>query len=659
MIPVYGMEDIHEGYAVMEANLNTMISNAVTIYLAGNQRPARIIDLPLESAEEMLRAGLMPATYWMEAIDPEKAEVWDVRKLLGEMNKEVRSLIQWLQRERTDVLNLGTCHKEGLLKPKESDWHTDYVIAPGLGYPRPYYRFALDNPLYDKKVKWGDHRLPHPSSDWNIGLGMTTLMLDRDRLTPKLVPDLAIYNGVDTKSIPYGALQKIAGQGKHLFALMMLYLCQGPALVARANYRRLKAEWDLTSAKDPQAKDELELFMMGVERAREIPIHPLLSVIANILNTGNLRSFWGERETLWRVGPRADPNGVPKSKGICKQKVSDMRAVLLAVAQEDYIATKKDAPCIRTSWNYKYAKGVQRACVSYAEFYRVLASSEHITSLWPEIVRVLGWSEISADAGLQDAFGADFAITDGDRATNDLIASALGLRPLVNVGNYKIAGVSLRTDEAWNLPPMRAAVNVIPIPGEASVVPESTHVEQLAFPVGMWMGEENTHAHTAEGYLNSNLGKAVVEYWGGKQSTYWDRYYRDPSKNGVTIEMPLRETSWDPEGYKKDGNPTELAGKWIEAGKGQSTAALLTPYMIREGQKLRLRVPTLMARGDDWEYYNIFGAYTKDMPFEGHVQFNGEINFKSGTDGALLALIESGPSAAVSGVAELTEALET
>lgn len=699
-------------YVAIPYDVRVGFSNVINAYLAGNRRAARVGGLDVETARKALILSYSPPDTWNNKILDAAASTdqlrsfFDARRKLEGLDLDARAFVVALRRQQELVLDLGDCGRIDLRsKPLDAYWREEFVVMPGLGYPRPY--MSLDPSIWHGvgnsdavDAEGGCGLLPHPTSPWCFAVALSLLALDRGRLTGDLVPEVERVGHQDAKSMPFGSLEAVETQIRSLQAVLVLYAMQGMLLVAHANRRLITRSYELAYALDESARPHLDSFMAACNTIWSLRMHPLISYVANSLQTGSIDTFYGSKELLYRYGSRiSDPvtsNVVSASSvaalgtsllpgtALCSVKDSELRHLALSHALRDaFIRLNIDgsvAQCDGQNWGWSFAKTAAKSGsempksprpMSYIGAARLVAGMETITKHWSAVTSQLGWSDLKADVGLVQAHGADFILTDGLGYSDKPAAGILGLRPVIATGNVKVAAISVIVEEKFNAAGDGKAsdsdiiFSTMVAIGQQGMTGSASHLERLYLPAGMWLGEPDVRQLHAERVELIDIGRDVVRHFSGQQEQYTVMMYYDG--NNPNPANGAYQTSWDPTAYGT--RIADVQASWLKmmgpSGKAktpdsketQLVDAATTRYMSRlDRQQFLHRFPVRMARPQFYELYNSIGSFIRAVAFNGRVLFDDEITTTVNTADVEI-IINCAPPTAATGVATIDDAL--
>jgi len=678
----------------LEISLELMFSNVMSLYIAGNRRPGRVLKIESKKITAMIDAGLRSPETWMNAVlKIDQTDFFDSRKRVDKLDEEAKTFVDFLRKRPQLEADFGDCLARDLLDLKDGSepyWKRESAISPPVGYPRPYLEFDrtptyrvvsdIENSLAaGTPPQHGITKLPAIGSRWNRGIAASLFLADRARLGRHLIPAIGTeVDGLDAKSTPFGTLAAIELQLQQIHSVLSLYLVQGSLLYAHAVKRSVLKAYDLAYAVEPTMRSQLETWRKAYDAALTVPLHPLLSVIANGLQTGTLFTFWGEHECMYFPEnvklPMIDPDDV-----CALASTSALQKLVLDAASFDSLLNPtrvaKDGivtgSCHLYDWNFEGdTKVANPDGLTYGDFARVVGGAATLTSHWPKIAGHLGWSSISADVGRINAYGSDFMLCDGIGYSKPPAAGLLGLTPVLSAGNQKLFGIARRHDERFNVKNV-AVTDGINDPTNPTVITHSVMVveghqgsmsgkyslERLYLPRGMWMGESdivrvNSETLTAQ---DDYIAKEIIDYWTKQQSGYVRMDYGPASK--TPPPEFARQTDWDP--WAVAVAPTDARSAFLELMGTEVDPVKDIVFITRktEGAVFYHRFLVKMARPNHFLLFNQLGSLIKKVVFDGHVIYNNAVDTSIDT-GVLEAVVNSAPALTSSGSKSVDDALK-
>jgi hypothetical protein len=317
--------------------------------------------------------------------------------------------------------------------------------------------------------------------------------------------------------------------------------------------------------------------------------------------------------------------------------------------------------CHKWDWGFDKERESDVVPMSYGELARIIAGAHRITEYWPEITsRGLQWTNLSADIGMIGAFGADFILCDGTSYSDAPGAGVLGLRPVLSLGNAKAVGIGRRYSNNFNAKggaekvPTDIVESVMVVEGYQGVTGGGAQLERKYIPAGMSMGESDIQILTAEGSKDDEIIVETLQHYSQQQTKYNVPYYTDII--GAPPDLAV-QTDWDP--WAKGLTQVDVRAAWITAMNGQMVLTEASRFITRIGGGLFYhRFVVRMSRPKHYELYNEHGTFRQNVPFEGHVEFDGNIS-TTVTSAAIETIVQSAPPIILTGSAAVDQALTT
>jgi len=669
------------GHVVQQVNILNGISNVVTLICQSNARPTLLKPFTPSVLRAWRRIALLHAGH---------PRVDELAKALRATSNNTGSPIQIFMRYYADVAaalvsspsyyeNAGAQLAQDLLL--STSWERKYVTSPSLGFPREYLQLTADPdvglqpfglpawvPPTELKINSEDPNVSmedkfSDDGSFRDAIGQLCMLMDRVAMSEELIPAAKTLVSRDPKEPHWGTARAAIQQSDRLTAIGLLYTHQADAFWLRFSSTLFTLCSQLAQNLFPRERAVLDFAAKVYEAAKQtIPCHPVLDSIAGMYAQVTMSTYYGVRPVAFRHGPdvlegaspsgstAADAAGTPHSRLV---------QLLVAQAMAEY-ARLSSLSQSGVAWPAKLleqmAPDIGPVAISqitppkgkttgrtYGDIVEWLARNERYTTLWPEVVRGLGWGGAVRSPAIQiQAAGADFVLTDGDYYSDNPIAVLSGLRPALSMANLKVTGFPRRFKEDFNTGAtvegsLRANDGGSPetlaimwstgtVLGHVAAVNGGEAFSRFYMPTGMSMGEMGGEARFHLPGTKDAIGSTVAAYYAGKSAKgYVRHYYGDPLRSTSKQEpdVTYQNTDWDAWAF---GASKDRAQEAMLAGYGPDNVdkGAVDRFLFRD--RWNLRFPVQMVRTYELEWYDNIGSKTETMAYDGHIVFDDEVN---------------------------------
>lgn len=637
------------GYSVLTLSLATIISNVLTVHIAGNHRSAHRPAFKAETHVKLIELATRPDAAWLTSDEnaANSAQRFDYRRKLDQLHSVIKDYIDVLvDSNSTFTADYGACVGADLVSAGVCS--VEHVVMPSLGYPRDYYAMRQS----ETPDVSGACRLPSPVTPWARAIALACAICDNGRITSDIIPlnDAGVGHFKPTNQ-PWGTLLTTKEQIRAIQRLYFLYSIQGTLLSLHANWRYHLATWELAYGRDKKAHVALITWREQAEWLLSLPIHPLLSYVTSALLTGDVYTFDGKRPALYRTQPRVP---VEKKKGVdCGPGLSELQALIIHEAVADYSSATDcgrdtNAQAHPLTWGQATA---ELPSLSVGQTFYMLQSTGKLVDKVSQTKTTLHWEPVSAQVGDIRADGADFVLTDGLGYSAPPASVVLGLRPCLSLGNPICTGFKRRLDPSFNVASPLAATSTtiaakkkgktdaadehqpggqilyspVVMRGHLSATGSSIKYERNWIAAGMWMGEPDVMNALMATATADPVGLKVVKHYSELISSYVQQFYTALHVKVAPDTRAARviQTDWDITGY---GAPLEvLKAAWVHAiaDTGDKSSEL---RLLFRAEGFSVRAVVRFARAHEVEQYDAFGNFEAMEPFDGGLDYNNVIN---------------------------------
>lgn len=609
------------GYAALAVKLPTMVSNVFELYCAGNRRPAFRATVTSSDLSEMQTSVLADPKKWI-GLDTMISNPTDAKERIKAMDRALRKMIAALQVPFELVQDIGKTNKTELVNTP--GWSQQFFSTPSVGYARSKVTMSAKSLL----TKDDSFKLESPTSPFSSAISRALFTMDRGRYTTELIPVVEKVGGHDARSL-FGGGFALTDQIEEIASMLLLYAVQGTVLSAWANRRWEETSYQLAWVTEETARVALEARARAKDAIYAIPMHPLISYIANSMQTGRIETYQGDHDITYRTTERPEQpdNTSAMRTGICEEAIRDM------------------VQCEPALWD---GDEERQSPISYGELFRLMRTWNRLTDRWPKIASKLGWTNLRGDVGTIVARGADFILTDGLGYSGSPTAAVLGLRPVISIANIKVAGFARRYSSDWNIGEDRIKQSTLVVDGFQGDTCEDAFLERLFLPTGMWMGEDSVQVMYHSAVMQDPIGKRTVHHFSEKSpSGYVGLHYTDSSVEArVGKDSNWIQTAWDgwAVGKDKDEVQTMLLVGYSTTGPNGTTSDVEPMENVQFYHRSRFfhRFIAEISHDGELEWYNAYGQFCELQKFDGNVAFDDQISITTGT-GELEAVIQTAP----------------
>jgi hypothetical protein len=599
----------------------------------------------------------------------ETKEKWKkLQDLIGQFGAYLESLPELVQ-------DIGRTNFEEL---DLLGWGSEWVESPSLGYARKYKYMNAQTGI----EKADGLLITSPCSEFNIRLALTLMLLDLGRYGPDLLPKPVPVDGFDPRDQPWGVYLSGEEQLLQIRGLFILYLIQGTIFSAHVNKRLNDRRFELGYALDNRVHAEMDAWRANQEYVlseAQLPMHPLLSYVAHALQSGTIKTYYGDRDILYRWGAREDAAALKKENGDKKIEIPDgiksemgKQMIEAAMADMHLLRRQRDNGEKGAKWGDCYrpspvpAAGeqppdddnggaarryspdnVNNEPMTYGTFVRQMKSLGRVFPFIKEYAGKLGWTTLRGDVGQIDQAAADFIASDGETYSASATAAALGLRPVISLGNAKVSGFKKRMEYTWNggdgtaVQPEDAGLflySTINVDGFQGDTKSREMLSRFYMPAGMSMGGKFADFFFTYTGTDDPLGQEAISWYTdvARDAQYVTMWYQDPIEG---IKKPFNYTSWDGWSYGKRKTAVEEA--YQKAYVEQMKPLAESGFLLADGH-FQWRLPVQMTRPNYIEMYDMNGTFTYVFGYDGGILFGGDVTL-SVTSADLEAIVQTNP----------------
>lgn len=633
--------------ALFEADIKVALGNVMTLYVEGNHRSAAMAPMIGADADAMLELCLKKLSgpeSWLASLRIDSMD-FDPRKIMdSKENEAMDPLRRWLVglmgtpytvKDYGNYLRDTLAPTSGGSESSQPLWKREKVWMPALGWVRDYLTFnSVSGFERTAETRIGWELLPSVCSHWSMNLAKTLMRVDAPRFNSTLIPAMGKAQGHTAKDIPFGPLLTAVDQLREVFAVNALYLMQGPLFYWHLHKKIREHALETAYEKHRAARPAIDAWKAETEVLDSIKLHPLLSYIANGLNTGKIETYWGDLEILFHDAKVVAGTGdVPGSPRLYDQLLSQ------AIVDFSQKAGTVD------EWGDCVAKGREnRNPITPPAFARQIRSLGEMKDKVAAVASKLAWQTLSADVGTLRQSSADYILCDGEGYSESPDGGALGLRPVLSLGNLKVSGFSRRYSTTFNGTGAHGTASDLigwspmVVSGYQSPTNSVDVISRMYLPLGMRMGESYDEVVFAEAVASEPHFREFLSGLNAKGTVFVREYYKVPPKPEENVPPGLTVTDWDPaiEGSSENAVAGSLAMYYgTPEYKNELRDALKSDFMVKS--RFFHRVPVKSGRPPS------ISVLDPDQFIRGELHWDGSIVFDDSpiSLGASAATLES------------------
>lgn len=622
MQPVKGRQIELAGHTVVGVDIATMLGNVFGAFCAGNRRSTFRSALRVETITELLTAANSALPRWFAGTKNSMIQL-DTKAKISELDASIREFVEELTQLPEFVNDIGArllSETAGCDAPTPIDdglsWSCTYVVDPAVGYPRIYTKPGASSGV----EKFDGTIIPNIHGTWSLSIAKWLTSIDRGTLTLSLMKPAGEMKGHDPRDQPFGQLFATIQQMQSILEWLTLMLVQGPCLYTHIHHRLNRPIWELAYMTERRARPALDAWWESYEFLESVPLHTLLTPIANALKTGTIDTPMGTRELIYLAGEDTEP---PAHKAMLKTKGSYAQSRMTRVLNAAlYDFGSSDTSELR--WGVDAASAMPYLTIGTAA--RLIRSLGDISKRWDAISKELQWTRLSGDVGQIDARGADFILTDGKDYSAAPYGGLLGLRPVLSAGNVKLGGYAVRFEDDFNIRTgMTIRHSVMVVDGYQGATGIPSMYERSVMPASMLMGEVDVTRTYATTMLNDGIGTAAYNWYASKQTAYVDEFYKEvQNPTPQLLATPnLEITDWDSFGVAQ--NPRDASAAFLTYYDKQ-TRPFGDGMIVESESRFYHRFIVRSSRTTDLlQNYDPMWIEIDPVAQEGAVMFNGEV----------------------------------